>query len=422
MITSEIRNDPHVIELFEMMQYSKATEHNYVSALRCYTDYMNKSPSDLIDDAKGEIKTGRMLSERSVKRHLLGFRKHMTDSGLAPQSIKSWMSNVASFYRFFDVEIPKIPRVNNRPLPIEDNEKTPTHDDLRTVLKVCDPLERALILVGCSSGMSQNEIRRLTIKQFKDGYDPDTGITIISMRRGKSGVGFTSFFSPEASEAVWDYLKYRGRPYHSNHPLIVEMLDKQRVHSDDGFLFIKSRVPREYMTTKNEKLRQMTQQSMVRLYQRLSAKAGFQKIDGVFNVIRSHNMRKVFNSSLLNDGADSFFVEYAMGHTLDKTRSTYFRPDPNRLAELYIKHIGAITIAENINVESSPEFREIKKENEQLYADKGRSALYQDSLARRVEFLEKFLSLAMDTDPKYLKAAELIQSSEHSPSNSSIRK
>ena len=96
-------------------------------------------------------------------------------------------------------------RNGKRARPLEKNKEIPTKEDLQTVLKVCDPLEKAVLLGGASSGLSSNEIRNLKIREFKKGYDPETEITTLDLRRGKVGFDFVTFFSPEASRAIWDY-------------------------------------------------------------------------------------------------------------------------------------------------------------------------------------------------------------------------
>lgn len=51
----------------------------------------------------------------------------------------------------------------------------------------------------------------------------------------------------------------------------------------------------------------------------LRKKAGKNVGLGKWNYIRSHTMRKYFNSTLLNAGANSFFTEFLMRYKLDDT-------------------------------------------------------------------------------------------------------
>lgn len=65
------------------------------------------------------------------------------------------------------------------------------------------------MLAGISSGLSANEIRSLKVKDFKAGYDPETKITTLDLRRGEVGFEFAIFFTYEASRDLWAYLDYR---------------------------------------------------------------------------------------------------------------------------------------------------------------------------------------------------------------------
>jgi len=74
---------------------------------------------------------------------------------------------VKSFYRLFDIEIPFLPQSGNKARPLQENKDIPTKEHLQAVLKVCDLFEKALILVGASSGLSANKIRNLKAKILK---------------------------------------------------------------------------------------------------------------------------------------------------------------------------------------------------------------------------------------------------------------
>jgi integrase len=69
------------------------------------------------------------------------------------------------------------------------------------------------------------------------------------------------------------------------------------------------------------------------IYRGLSEKAQKNTVRGNWNIIRSYNMRKYFNSALLNAGADIFFTEFLMGHTLDPTKAAHFFANPEQLEE-----------------------------------------------------------------------------------------
>lgn len=196
-----------------------------------FTDWTGKDPENLILEAENEIQQGILPRRRKIKSYLIGFRKHLQDKGLAPVTMKGYLTGVKSFYHLFDIELPNLPRQDQRAKPLEKHNKIPNKEELREVLKICDPLEKAILLVGAASGLSANELIRLKIKNFIEGYDKATGITTLILRREKTQVDFITFLTPEASSSVLDYLSYRGR---TDKKKMLE--DKSSLRSSEYFL------------------------------------------------------------------------------------------------------------------------------------------------------------------------------------------
>jgi integrase len=388
MKVKELQRDNIINEWIDTLNPKPNTARNYLLGMQAFTEYTGKTPIELLNEAGNEIREGKLMRERNIKRYLVGFRKTLKDSEYSPMTVKANMTGVKSFYRVFDIEIPTLPRVGNKAMPLEKNKKIPVKEDVRKVLKMADPMEKAIILIGVSSGLASEEIINLKVGQFKNGYDPETEITTLILRRAKAGYGFTTFLSPEASRVVWDYLNYRERTIKTNVARLQDQLRKQRVTSDSDYLLCARWVPNEYLSTRDEELRKLQTWSLMKLYRRLSEKAQKNTPRGDWNLIRSHNMRKFFNSALLNAGADSFFVEYTMGHTLDDTRSAYFRASPDKLREIYKKYIPYLTIQKPLDVSESAEYKEIKRENDILRAETAIHVVERSELAAMKAELE----------------------------------
>lgn len=372
-------DDPLIIDWIDTLNPAINTKKLYLQAIQNFTDWSGKTPEDLLIEAEDEIKSGKLMRQRKIKSYLIGFRKHLQDRKLSDLSIRSKMTGVRSFYKTFDIEIPTIQRIG-KAKPLEENKAIPEKEDLQDVLKVCDPLEKAVLLIGVSSGLASNEIRNLKISDFKEGYDPETGITTLDLRRKKVNCDFVTFLSPEASRAVWDYLAYRERkPKYMNHKR-VSQLAKQKIINDDGYLFIIRNVPDEFLKKQDDELRKLRESTVTKIYRIISEKAQKNTPAGFWNIIRSHNIRKYFNSAMLNAGADSFFVEYCMGHALDSTREAYFRASPEKLREQYKKYIPYLTIQKELDISESPEYQLIKKENRVLQAETARHIVERSEL------------------------------------------
>lgn len=279
------------------------------------------------------------------------------------------MSGVRSFYKAFDHEIPNIGR-EEKALSKPEHLDIPNKEDIREALKVCDPRDTALILCGCSSGLGAADIVNLTVEQFLKGYDPETEITTLFLRREKSGTDFVTFISPEASRAVHKYLQYRNRDAKTPDKYREMQLSKQKVYGNKGYLFIKRSVSDEYLETHNEELRKLDTVGLLKAYRTLSERAQKSTEKGVWNLIRSHNMRKFFNTTLKNAGFDSERVEFFMGHTLDGTKGAYYRAEAVKLQALYAAFIPYLTIQKELDVASSPEYQKLAAENTNLKAAK----------------------------------------------------
>ncbi|MBN1134294.1 MAG: tyrosine-type recombinase/integrase [Methanosarcinaceae archaeon] len=366
MKLNDLEKDPIITEWFDTLNPRPNTRRNYLTAIQAFTGWVGMSPEELLNEAEGEIRAGKLMRERNIKRHIIGFRKHMQDTGRAPNTIKINITGIKSFYRTFDIELPTLPRAGNKAMSLERHNKIPSKEDIQEVLKIADPLERAIILIGVSSGLAAEEIRNLTVGQFREGYDPETEITTIPLRRGKVGFDFVTFLTPEASRAVWDYLNFRARTTKTEKNSQIE---KQRVYSDTDYLLCSRWISNTYLDTRDEEMRKLEPMAFFKTYRKLSMRARKNTPSGHWNLIRSHNMRKYFNSALLNAGADSFFVEFTMGHTLDGTRSAYFRASPDKLKEIYKKYVPYLTIQKPLDVAESEPYKKIKHENDILRAE-----------------------------------------------------
>jgi hypothetical protein len=61
-----------------------------------------------------------------------------------------------------------------------------------------------------------------------------------------------------------------------------------------------------------------------------------------------------------------------MDHQIDGTRDAYFRASPEKMREQYMKYIPYLTIQKEADVSESPEYQNIKVENDILRAETAR--------------------------------------------------
>jgi integrase len=371
MEISDLRNDLTIIEWLDNLGAVESTAYTYLQGMKAFTDFTTLSPEALRTEAEDEILNGILPSRRKIKARLIGFRKSMIDLKLADHTVKSRMTGVRSFYDSFEIDLPRLKGEKRRARTKVENEERAEKADIQKALEFCDPLEKAIMLVGVSSGLASNEIINLKIRDFRSGVDEKTGVTTLGLWRGglrreKTGVDFVSFLSTEATNAVKVYLEYRNRDSRAPTARRKRQLEKQRVTTENGYLFILRQIDDSYVETKNEELRKLTDNAIQKLYRSISGKMKKDSKKGVYNPIRSHNMRKFFNSAMLNAGADSFFVEFLMGHAIDDTRAAYFRADAEKLKVQYLKYMHLLTITDELRLADNQSFIALQQENEKL--------------------------------------------------------
>jgi integrase len=367
MLYKDLETDSTIKDWLDSTTHKQKTRRLYLFAMQFYTEYVGMTPEELLLEAEADIQNGVLPRLSKLKRHLIDYKEDLRKQNYAPLTIKAKMTGVYSFYNKNDITLPQLPRNETKPRSLRQHKEIPTKEDLQIVLSHCDVLERAIVLIGVSSGLSAQEIINLTVDDFRKGYDPVTGVTTLKLRREKEEYDFVTFLTHEASNAVITYLESRERTPKNPTQQHLDMLAKQRIYDGYGYLLICRSVPKEYLKTKDEKLRQLADSTMTTLYQNLAEAANKASPKGQWNVIRSHNMRRYFNSVLLNNGADSFIVDFWMGHTLDETKSAYFRASAEGgLKQTYMKFMAHLTISEAYDPTKDPNFQKLKQENSAL--------------------------------------------------------
>lgn len=401
---SDLPEDPAVAKWIAKID-KPSTRKSYLQGMRDYTNYHNMSPTELLTEAiKDEIDKTPMFNRKICDR-LDDFMTEIKKSGLADNTISGRITGIKSFYTKHRIEIPPDTeyRRQNQGVCKKVNKAIPDKEDIRDVLKHADELQRALILVGVSSGLSCNEIINLKLSDFTNGYDQATEITAFDLTRRKTGIDFITFISPEATRAVLDYIEYRSRWKKTiTTKQRMQQLKKQAVY-DDGYLFIRRHVPEKYLKTKDEELRKLTDNAVSKIYAELSDKSQKNTPSGAFNIIRSHNMRKYFNSALMNAGkVDPTYIEIWMGHKALSNLPSYFRHDTDKQRMLYKACVSDVTIAKELDITEMDEYHRMKDVIRQLTDENANFKMREGELTQLTANAERLAATLVDS----IKAAE----------------
>jgi integrase len=231
----------------------------------------------------------------------------------------------------------------------------------------------------------------------------DYGITKFEIRRQKTTVDYITFVTPEASLAILDYLAQRNREsdYTQDRGRGRLIEEKRKIRSPDDYLFIKNTIDDWYLppevieelrpprkeqplnktatkakvetsivkrkelglTGYADEIRKLDRTALMTLLRRLAKKAGVDTKFGVYQVLRGHNLRKLFYTLLRNEGVDSFIVEYWIGHKIPDEQAAYFEAIPEKLKGIYTKYMHVLFIGEfETKILAGKEYTELKEE------------------------------------------------------------
>ena len=117
MKVNELKDETLILDWFDTINASDNTKRNYLTAMQFFTEWTDKTPEELINEAEGEIKSGILPRQRNIKTYFIKFRKSLQDHGSAPMTVKTHMSGIKSFYRTLDIEIPTLPKSSTKAKP-----------------------------------------------------------------------------------------------------------------------------------------------------------------------------------------------------------------------------------------------------------------------------------------------------------------
>jgi integrase len=335
---------------------SEGSIKGYITGLGYYCEIADKKPTELLEEARSEIKAGLLLNERGYFRYLNQFEKMLKGQGFAPNTVQYYLTAARSFYgfyQFFDLPKKRGRNKDRKVRPLKENIQSQiTKNDVEDMLSVAKYLrDKAMILTIASSGLGRAEIVLLRIKDFFEGYDDETGLCLLRVRRQKTGTDFMAFVSPEATTMIWDYLKKEreiGKENIKDH--INEALFAVTKNTFKGGEALKA---------------PLVPAAVDRIFRDIGKRLGVtSSINGNGNIIftryHPHNIRKFFNTEMKNAGMPEYMVEYLMGHEISSTKVAYYQRKVDELKENYLRFMPAVIIQPTeTQILASGEYKEL---------------------------------------------------------------
>jgi integrase len=317
-----------IFEEWQLSLNSEPTRENYRNHLAYFCGFHNVKAAEL----KG--KTVEELRDM-CKAYLLHLKKNAKE-GAGPRvpgevhvnSLPIYMSGVKSYLDY--LEKPIVWKKINSMLPEQtmSEVRAYTREEIQKLLGFANPRERAMMFI-MTCGVRRGGLAALKIANF-DVFEKDSNIGMVWVYARAKRWRYFTLLTPEATQAVQDYLKWRN-----DHG---EKLDPEAPLIRDKF---------DVFTARRTRPRALKPGTVGRTMARLLQQASISD----FRISPDHSFRHFFDTMVINANVNERFKKYWMGHKsglgLDSRYYDPRSPDSRKaLLSEFLKAVDMLTINE----------------------------------------------------------------------------
>ena len=331
-------------EIFRERNSSINTQKSYARSVNQFELYFNKHLGEIIYLAETEEDQGIPWRKSTLRSYLIEFRSYLYDK-YKSKTAKLYLTLIISVFRHYEFVIPKLSRFSEdiEVIPILP-EDIPDREMLQHCLDISSPLVVAFALFTSSSGMSRRDALNLKVKDYLEATkeyhhqvnnvplairemnksDVDIIPVFKDLTRQKTGLPYFTFASPEAAEAINNYL-----------------ISTKVLICDESGKFIGTRD-----VNPNDDLFDVSYQWIGDLFEEINEKLNLGKA-GRYNRFTIHMMRRYHATQLHAAGMSEDKINLLQGRTPKSViHESYIRVKVEDLKQEYIECLPYIVISE----------------------------------------------------------------------------
>ena len=350
--------------LFKNSIKSEATRKNWTSYLNRYVDFRQEKQKNELKKY-GDLLKGKPKQQKEWLMDYIIFRQEKTRA----QSVGVQISAIRHFYwinEYNGLEWDRIRAVLGEPIrAVEDRPYT--HAEIARLVAACSPKWRIPIYAEAQGGPRIGAFPKMKLGDLTKKQEGIYRVIVYPRTEAK----YITFFGPEATKEIDEYLAYRER--------MGETLTPESPLLRDDFT--------EETADKPKPIGKSGIESAIR---HAAIKSGmrvpFSKEDmhKRHEVMITHGLRKFFKQWCRRSGIDNIPIEWLVGHKggeakigINKLMMTYDPAQEDELFQLYLKAVDNLTINEENRLKVK--LKEAKSERDQ----------YKDMLESRLAEVEK---------------------------------
>jgi integrase len=318
------------VKIFREAVRSDETWKTYERRFHHFLEWLGESPDGFVKHAKQD----KAWAEKKIFDYIILNKERVKRGEIGDGSVCNAVKPIRLFADMNDVLLnwKKI----NRTLPSKRrsaNDRAPTLDELRKLLRFPDLRVEVIVLFTCSSGIRVGAWDGLKLKHLKpierDGVLVACKVTVYANESEE----YATFITPEAYRAVENYVHFRqmyGENISPNSPILRNAFNTTKRRGNFGTAI--KPVPLKHSAVKH-------------LMERAMWKLGIRKEKlkrHEFAV--DHGFRKFFKTRA-EQVMKTINIEWMMGHNTGLSEN-YYRPTEQELLNEYLKAVPLLTISE----------------------------------------------------------------------------
>jgi len=339
----DMKPEDYAKEMMLTHNLTYSSMKSYRQTLTHYSNLMEQSLTELLNEAEKEEETGIRWKHRTLRKRLIRYQNWLL-TNYKYSTAKDYLTKIKTWYYDHDIEIGKLPPLNRKSANLSEPilfEDLPTPTILRKAYNLGTPVFKAILLFTISSGCGKQEVLNLKLTDYYEWIRPYTTeqvltgdvdiVPTINLRRQKTNKYYTTFCSPEAVREIATYLQTRN-------------------DNDERLFKISYRHLTQLFINYNKllKLGSVNEQGRLRMH-----------------MLRKYHASRLYNAE---NGLSLDEIDSLQGRSKNTIRQSYYFTNTDDLKKKYIRNIEQVTILDKVHTLTvdSPEVAMLKEKAEKI--------------------------------------------------------
>jgi site-specific recombinase XerD len=299
--------------LSELSNRRETTKKTYKEFFSQYLAFTGKTPDQLIQERKVEIKSDDIQEQRHAESMLKAFVSDLLKKGKSVSTVQIAYAAIRSFYEMHYSPL----RMRRGDFPQGEclGSRAATKNHLKAIFanvkKTKDAFKvKAILMTLKDSGLRVSDARALKYGQIQAPLEKGETFIPLTLITKKNRTTAKTFLGPEAVEAIKAYLDERRKGTRRIEPEVLKA---------ESPLF---------RTNENYKIKHIGREGFSTIVRFQCQAIGEKKLS-------AHSFRKYFQTQLEAAGTSTNWIDQMIGHRLINSRDAYSLPSDEQLLEAY---------------------------------------------------------------------------------------